>query len=55
MAGLRVAANEEIEGLDIGEHGKEAYHLGKSTTLTHLIESAPHVGATAVKTVTAYN
>jgi Amt family ammonium transporter len=24
--GLRVSAAEEIEGLDIGEHGNEAYH-----------------------------
>jgi Amt family ammonium transporter len=26
LVGLRVAAQEEIEGLDIGEHGNEAYH-----------------------------
>ena len=24
--GLRVSPEEEIEGLDIGEHGNEAYH-----------------------------
>ena len=24
--GLRVSPQEEIEGLDIGEHGNEAYH-----------------------------
>jgi Amt family ammonium transporter len=24
--GLRVSAEEEIEGLDVGEHGQEAYH-----------------------------
>jgi Amt family ammonium transporter len=24
--GLRVSQQEEIEGLDIGEHGNEAYH-----------------------------
>jgi Amt family ammonium transporter len=24
--GLRVSPHEEIEGLDIGEHGNEAYH-----------------------------
>jgi Amt family ammonium transporter len=24
--GLRVSAEEEIEGLDIGEHGHQAYH-----------------------------
>jgi Amt family ammonium transporter len=26
VVGLRVAPQEEIEGLDIGEHGNEAYH-----------------------------
>jgi Amt family ammonium transporter len=26
LVGLRVAPQEEIEGLDIGEHGNEAYH-----------------------------
>jgi Amt family ammonium transporter len=26
MMGMRVSAEEEIEGLDIGEHGNEAYH-----------------------------
>ncbi len=26
VVGLRVSAHEEIEGLDIGEHGNEAYH-----------------------------
>jgi len=26
VVGLRVAAQEEVEGLDIGEHGNEAYH-----------------------------
>ncbi|MFM8579679.1 MAG: ammonium transporter, partial [Planctomycetaceae bacterium] len=26
VVGMRVAPNEEIEGLDIGEHGNEAYH-----------------------------
>ena len=26
IVGLRVSAHEEIEGLDIGEHGNEAYH-----------------------------
>jgi Amt family ammonium transporter len=25
VMGLRVSAEEEIEGLDIGEHGNEAY------------------------------
>jgi Amt family ammonium transporter len=24
--GIRVAESEEVEGLDIGEHGNEAYH-----------------------------
>ena len=24
--GIRVSEHEEIEGLDIGEHGNEAYH-----------------------------
>ena len=24
--GLRVSPHEEVEGLDIGEHGNEAYH-----------------------------
>jgi Amt family ammonium transporter len=26
LVGLRVSPQEEIEGLDIGEHGNEAYH-----------------------------
>jgi Amt family ammonium transporter len=26
LVGLRVSAEEEIEGLDFGEHGNEAYH-----------------------------
>jgi Amt family ammonium transporter len=26
VVGLRVDSKEEIEGLDIGEHGNEAYH-----------------------------
>jgi ammonium transporter, Amt family len=26
VVGLRVAPQEEVEGLDIGEHGNEAYH-----------------------------
>jgi Amt family ammonium transporter len=26
VVGLRVSPQEEIEGLDIGEHGNEAYH-----------------------------
>jgi len=26
LVGLRVSQQEEIEGLDIGEHGNEAYH-----------------------------
>jgi ammonium transporter, Amt family len=51
VIGLRVTAKEEIEGLDIGEHGMEAYYLGKSTTLTHPIESAPDVAGHAVKVV----
>jgi Amt family ammonium transporter len=51
--GLRVSAREEIEGLDIGEHGMEAYYLGKSTTLTHPVEPNPHAVAAATKTVTA--
>ncbi len=51
VMGLRVAAKEEIDGLDIGEHGMEAYYLGKSTTLTHPVESAPYAGAHAVKTL----
>jgi Amt family ammonium transporter len=25
--GLRVSAREEEEGLDLGEHGQEAYHI----------------------------
>jgi Amt family ammonium transporter len=53
VIGLRVTANEEIEGLDIGEHGMEAYYLGKSTTLTHPIEPVPHASAHVAKTVTA--
>jgi Amt family ammonium transporter len=26
VMGLRVSAEEELQGLDIGEHGNEAYH-----------------------------
>jgi Amt family ammonium transporter len=26
LVGLRVSPQEEVEGLDIGEHGNEAYH-----------------------------
>lgn len=39
ILGLRVSAEEEIEGLDIGEHGMEAYYIGKSNTLTHPVEA----------------
>ncbi len=53
VLGLRVTPEEEYEGLDIGEHGMEAYYLGKSTTLTHPIEAASHSTAVAAKTVTA--
>ena len=28
--GLRVSKEEEMEGLDIGEHGAEAYHISGS-------------------------
>jgi len=49
--GLRVTAQEEIEGLDIGEHGMEAYYLTRSTTLTHPVEAAPQAVAPAVRTV----
>lgn len=49
--GLRVTAQEEIEGLDIGEHGMEAYYLTRSTTLTHPVEAAPQAVAPVVRTV----
>jgi Amt family ammonium transporter len=39
--GLRVTADEEIEGLDIGEHGMEAYYLGKSATPAHVLAPEP--------------
>lgn len=38
VMGLRVSPEEEIEGLDIGEHGMEAYYIGKSSTVTHPVE-----------------
>lgn len=41
VMGLRVSAAEEIEGLDIGEHGMEAYYIGKSTNLTHPVDPEP--------------
>jgi Amt family ammonium transporter len=28
LVGLRVGKDEEEEGLDIGEHGQDAYHIG---------------------------
>ena len=31
--GIRVSEQEEIEGLDIGEHGNEAYHGFVMSTL----------------------
>jgi Amt family ammonium transporter len=48
--GLRVSAEEEIEGLDIGEHGMEAYYLGKSATPAHVLlpEPDPAHGGTHV-------
>ena len=49
--GRRVTAQEEIEGLDIGEHGMEAYYLTRSTTLTHPVEAAPQAVAPVVRTV----
>jgi len=50
VMGLRVSPEEEIEGLDIGEHGMEAYYIEKSGTLTHSVEAGSagaqsHVGS----------
>ena len=48
--GIRVTLEEEIEGLDIGEHGNLAYpDFAIATTLTH-DESAPLAVAPATKT-----
>jgi Amt family ammonium transporter len=44
--GLRVSAAEEIEGLDIGEHGMDAYIIGVSKP-SELVEHSGHpVGTT---------
>jgi Amt family ammonium transporter len=32
LGGIRVSAEEETEGLDVGEHGIRAYHFGADTT-----------------------
>lgn len=45
-AGIRVSTNEEIEGLDIGEHGMEAYP-GFSTDA---VSESPALGATPTRT-----
>jgi Amt family ammonium transporter len=37
ICGLRVSAEEEIEGLDIGEHGMEAYVLTSPSTSEHML------------------
>jgi Amt family ammonium transporter len=41
VLGLRVSPEEEIEGLDIGEHGMEAYYIERSGTPTHPVELEP--------------
>ena len=50
--GLRVSKEEEIEGLDLGEHGMEAYAGFQQTTtdyvsMTAAVSSGSHVGAMA--------
>ncbi len=58
VLGLRVSAEEEIEGLDIGEHGMEAYYIGKSSTITHPVQAhatALPAGAKAVVPVMETN
>jgi Amt family ammonium transporter len=39
--GLRVSEEEEIEGLDYGEHEMHAYDMGISTTSVSRAEVAP--------------
>lgn len=54
VMGLRVTAEEEMEGLDIGEHGMEAYQFGKSPSLMHPIvheTPEPASAATAVAAI----
>ena len=46
--GLRVDAEEEIEGLDSAEHGMGAYHLGESPSFGAATEPASHATAKAV-------
>lgn len=36
LLGLRVSPEEELEGLDIGEHGMEAYHIGEQESVRAL-------------------
>lgn len=43
--GIRVSAKEELEGLDIGEHGMEAYNgFAKETTATGIADSISYGG-----------
>jgi Amt family ammonium transporter len=37
IAGLRVSAEEEIEGLDVGEHGMEAYIFATPSGSDHVL------------------
>lgn len=43
--GLRVPEEEEIEGLDFGEHGSHAYDLGGSANIRHGLPTATAVAA----------
>jgi ammonium transporter, Amt family len=46
--GLRVAPEEEVEGLDYGEHGMRAYHLApESPGLSHGIPASEETSASA--------
>lgn len=44
ICGLRVSAEEEIEGLDIGEHGMEAYVLTSPSTSEHMLSEMGNRG-----------
>jgi Amt family ammonium transporter len=52
LMGIRVPADEEHEGLDVGEHGISAYpefHLAGGGTAPMAMASAPRVGAAVVE------
>jgi Amt family ammonium transporter len=39
--GLRVSEEEEIEGLDYGEHEMHAYDIGGTTSMRHAMPAEP--------------